>query len=384
MEASEVVEQLRQAPCGRALLDAAERLPGIWLVGGAVRDMLIGTAPRELDVAVEGEIEPLLAALGGDATEHERFGTATVEHGGCRFDVARTRTETYAEPGALPDVAWAGVDADLARRDVTVNAIAISLPGGELRQAPGAVEDLRAGVLRVLHDNSFRDDPTRVWRVARYAARLGFTVDERTAQLAAQAGPGAVSGERFGYELRLTLAEADPCAVFEHVAALNPRALPEGFAARPAALPAALELLPADGRRDLTTLAACCAGMQADLLVRWLDHLQFPAGDRDVVAAASRWVTGAPLRAARTPSEIARAARGAPAEAVALAGGANARAWLGELRHVRAEITGDDLIAAGVPQGPEIGERLQRALDARLDGLAVGREAELAAALGDA
>lgn len=384
MEASEVVEQLRQTSCGRSLLDAAERLPGIWLVGGAVRDMLLGTTPRELDIAVEGVIEPLLEALGGEAIEHERFGTATVERDSCRFDVARTRTETYEEPGALPDVAWSGIEADLARRDVTVNAIAVSLPDGELRQSPGAVDDLHAGVLRVLHDGSFVDDPTRLWRIARYAARLGFGIDGRTAELAAQAGPGAVSGERFGSELRLALAEDDPCTVLERLVALNPRALPEGFAARPAALPAALRLLPADGRRDLTTLAACCARMDADLLVRWLDHLQFPAGDRDVVAAASRWVTGAPLRAAVTASEIARAARGAPVEAVALAGGENARSWIEKLRHVRAEINGDDLIAAGVPQGPEIGERLQRALDARLDGLAVGREAELAVALGDA
>lgn len=383
MEASEVVEQLRQAPCGRLLLAAAREAPGTWLVGGAVRDLLLGAAPRELDVAVEAEAEPLLRVLGGSVTEHERFGTATVQAGECRFDVARTRTETYAEPGALPDVAWSGIEDDLARRDVTVNAIAISLPGGELRQWPGALDDLRAGVLRVLHDRSFADDPTRVWRIARYAARLGFRVDEHTAELAAQAGPGAVSGERIGYELRLALAEDDPCAVLEHVEALNPRALPEGFAARPAVLPAALELLPAEGRRDLTTLAACCAGMDAELLVRWLDHLQFPAGDRDVVAAASRWVTGAPLRAARTPSEIARAARGAPLEAVALAGGDNARAWLERLRHVRAAITGDDLLAAGVPEGPQVGERLRRALDARLDGVAVGREAELAVALED-
>jgi tRNA nucleotidyltransferase (CCA-adding enzyme) len=101
-----------------------------------------------------------------------------------------------------------------------------------------------------------------------------------------------------------------------------------------------------------------------------------------LVAAASRFVTGAPLRAARTPSEIARAARGAPLEAVALAGGDNARRWIDELRHVRLHINGDDLLAAGVPQGPEIGERLRRTLDRVLDGeIAPGRESELAAAL---
>jgi len=99
------------------------------------------------------------------------------------------------------------------------------------------------------------------------------------------------------------------------------------------------------------------------------------------VAAASRFSTGAPLRAARTNAEVARAARGAPLEAVALAGGENARRWLDELRAVRLDINGDDLLAAGIPEGPEIGARLQRTLDRKLDGELAGRAQELAAAL---
>lgn len=386
MEASRVVEMLRVTPCGRRLLAAAAGAAGgagVWLIGGAVRDMLLGNEPRELDVAVEGDVGALAAALGGAVTEHERFGTANVEGGGCRFDLARTRAETYPAPGALPEVTWASLEDDLARRDVTVNTIAVRISDGAVRAWPGALDDLRDGILRVLHERSFSDDPTRVWRVARYATRLGFAVDPGTAQLAAAAGPGEVSGERLGHELRLALAEPDPCAVLEQVMALNARALPDGLVARPPALAGALELLPPDGRRDLTILASCCAGMDAGLLVRWLDHLQFPAHDRDVTSAASRWVTGTPLRAAGTPSEIARAARGAPVEAVALAGGSNARRWLQELRHVQPAITGDDLLAAGVPEGPEIGRRLARALDARIDERAVGRDAELAVALGD-
>jgi tRNA nucleotidyltransferase (CCA-adding enzyme) len=171
--------------------------------------------------------------------------------------------------------------------------------------------------------------------------------------------------------------------VFEAVSDLNPSYLPEGFEPRPRALPAALELLPDDGRADLLTLAACSAGMDASVLLRWLDEMGFTAADRDLVAAASRFVTGAPLRAARTNAEIARAARGAPVEAVALVGGENARRWLDELREVRLEINGDDLRAAGIPQGPEIGARLQRVLDRKLDGELSGREQELAAALED-
>ncbi len=383
MVASDVVEALRRSPCGLMLLDAAASLDGVWLVGGAVRDIWLGNEPRELDVAVEGDIGALADALGGVTQEHERFGTAIVTVGECRFDLARTRTETYAIPGALPDVAPASLQEDLRRRDVSINAIAVSLPGGRVESVPGAIEDLQARVLRVLHDASFSDDPTRLWRVARYAARLGFTVEPHTRALAAAARPGAVSGDRLGNELRLALDEDDPCAVFEQVSELNPGALPAGFVARPPAVGAALDMLPPDGRRDLVVLAACTAAMDLELLGRWLDHLAFTAGDRDIVAASSRWVTGAPLRAARTPSDIARAARGAPVEAVALAGGDNARRWIDELRDVALEIDGNDLLGAGIPEGPQVGMRLQRALDRKLDGEASGRDAELAAALAD-
>ena len=292
----------------------------------------------------------------------------------------RARAESYAHPGALPDVRPGTLDEDLQRRDVTVNAIALGLDGA-LRAVDGALEDLRAGLLRVLHDASFVDDPTRVWRVARYAARLGFDVEERTRALAGAADPATVSGDRLGSELRLALNEPDPPAALQAVRDLNPAYLPEGFDPRPRGLSAALALLPDDGRADLLTLAACTAGMDAGALLAWLDDMGFVAAERDLVAAASRFSTGAPLRAARTNAEIARAARGAPVEAVALAGGENARRWLDALRHVRLEINGDDLLAAGIPQGPEIGARLQRTLDRKLDGELAGREQELAAAL---
>ncbi|MEN3281218.1 MAG: hypothetical protein V7607_2358, partial [Solirubrobacteraceae bacterium] len=285
-----------------------------------------------------------------------------------------------SHPGALPDVRPGSLDEDLRRRDVTINAIALGLDG-TLTAVEGALDDLQAGVLRVLHDGSFVDDPTRVWRVARYAARLGFTVEANTRALAAAADPSTVSGDRLGAELRLALREPDPPAAFEAVRELNPAYLPEGFEARPRELAAALALLPDDGRADLLTLAACTARMDALALLRWLDDMGFTAPDRDLVAAASRFVIGAPLRAARTSAEIARAARGAPVEAVALAGGENARRWIDELRHVRLEIDGRDLLAAGIPEGPEIGARLQRALDRKLDGEVSGREEEVAAAL---
>jgi tRNA nucleotidyltransferase (CCA-adding enzyme) len=377
---AEALDALRSLPCGAQLLRAFGPGDGVHLVGGAVRDLLLGRVPRELDLVVEGDVDAAAARLPGELRAHDRFGTAIVQAGSCRFDLARARTETYASPGALPDVRPAGLAEDVRRRDVTVNAIALGL-GGTLTSVPGALADLAAGVLRVLHDASFTDDPTRLWRVARYAARLGFTVEPHPRALAAVADPSTVSGDRLGAELRLALREPDPPAALRAALELNPRLLPDGFAVRDDAIAGALALLPPDGRRDLVVLAACTAGMNVRELLAWLDAMSFPASDRDLVAAGSRAAVAAPLLAARTNAEIARAARGAPVEVVALAGGDNARRWIDELRHVRLDITGDDLLAAGVPEGPELGERLRRALERKLDGELDGRAAELDAAL---
>ena len=378
----EALEALRAHPCGARVAGAFGPEDGVSLVGGAVRDLLLGRAPRELDLVVEGDLAAALARLGpGEATVHDRFGTATLRTpDGCTYDLVRARAETYPHPGALPEVRPGTLEEDLRRRDVTVNALALR-PGGELAGVPGAREDLRDGVLRVLHDASFADDPTRLWRVARYAARLGFTVDPHTRALAAAADPGTAGGDRLGAELRLALREPDPFAALDAATALHPGLLPPGYAVREDAGRAALALLPPEGRPDLVVLASGAGGVDAATLLAWLDDLGFPAADRDLVGAASRAATAAPLHAARTASEIARAARGAPVEAVALAGGENARRWLQELRHVRLAITGDDLLAAGVPRGPEVGVRLRRALDAKLDGRAPDRDAELRAAL---
>lgn len=361
------------------VLDAVAATPGAWIVGGAARDGLLGRLPRELDVTVEGDPSALIAALGVPVVVHPRFGTQAFRlPDGPEVDVVRARAEAYASPGALPDVRPAGLEQDLARRDVSINAIA--LRGGELRAAPGALADLMAGVVRVLHPASFADDPTRLWRVARYATRLNFAIDAQTAMLAARADPRTASGPRHGNELRLALAEADPVATLAATRMLAPALFPDGFAARDVG--AALALLPAEeGRRGLVVLAGACEGVDAGALVAWLDVLAFTAAEREVVAAGSRAVVRAPLLEARTRSQIARAARSAPLEVVALAGGPNARWWIDQGRHVALQITGEDLVAAGVAPGPDLGARLQRALDARLDGEVTSGEEELRVAL---
>jgi tRNA nucleotidyltransferase (CCA-adding enzyme) len=383
---AEALEALRALPCGPQLAGAFGPGDRVAVVGGAVRDLLLGRRPREIDLVVEGDVDDAARRLaaGHPAIElrlHDRFRSATVRLAdGCRFDLVTARAERYPRPGALPEVRPATLDEDLRRRDVTVNAMALGLDG-RLHAVEHAVEDLAAGRLRVLHHASFSDDATRLWRVARYAARLDFDVEEHTRRLAAEADPSTVSGDRLGAELRLALGEPDPVMALRAGQELNPRLLPPAFAVRERAVRDALALLPPDGRPDLVVLAACTGGMDARELLDWLDRMGFTAAERDLVAAASRSSTAAPLRAARTNAEIARAARGAPVEAVALAGGENARRWLDELRHVRLEITGADLLDAGVPEGPDLGARLRRALERKLDGAAPDREAELRAAL---
>jgi tRNA nucleotidyltransferase (CCA-adding enzyme) len=369
----EVLQALRGLPGGSSVLDVSARIPGLWLVGGAVRDVLLGATVRDLDLAVEGDLDAVVGALGASIEDHVRFGTATVEtpDGGV-VNVARTRTETYARPGALPDVRPAGIDEDLARRDFTVNAMAVGLPSGELRAVPNASEDLRSRVLRVLHPRSFEDDPTRLLRLARYVSRLGFSVEPETAALASRGSLETVSGDRVGGEVRLLLAEPDP------VRALAAGAKWGGGPVKEADPELAAVELPPDGRRDLLLLAA--AGMDARALGFTAEESARVEAARDAASLAEV------LGAASRPSEIASAVRGWPVEAVALAGALGARdqarAWLSGLRDVRLSITGHDLLAAGVPEGPEVGRRLAAALAQRLDGeLEPGAEAELRAAL---
>src|SRR3954451_15132627 len=177
----ELLARLRARPRAARLLDALAGVEGAHLVGGAVRDVLLGGEAVDLDVAVEGDAAAAARTaaerVGGRVREHERFATATVEADDLAFDVARARRERYPAPGALPEVEPASLEEDLLRRDFTVNTLAAALgppTPGELRSAPGALEDLETRRLRVLHDDSFTDDPTRLLRLVRYAARLRF------------------------------------------------------------------------------------------------------------------------------------------------------------------------------------------------------------------
>jgi tRNA nucleotidyltransferase (CCA-adding enzyme) len=395
-EPPELLRQVRSLPAAQPLLRRLGDAPEVHLVGGAVRDLLMGGEPLDLDLVVEGDAAALAQRLGGEVRFHDRFGTSTVTLDGFQYDIARARRETYARPGALPDVIPATLAEDLLRRDFTVNAAAIALAGeraGELSAAPGALEDLAGRRLRVLHDESFCDDPTRLLRLARYASRLRFEVEARTLALARAAvqtdALSTVSGSRVGAELRLLVGEPDPLAAFEKLRELAiDRAIHPGFGLTDRALAErALALLPGDGRRDRLLLGLATQGISSEELAELLDALAFEAEDRDaILAAATRAdAVARALERAELPSQIAAALAGTGPELVALAGALGpaqaAQEWLMRLRYVRLEIDGGALLAAGIPQGPAVGRGLRAALAAKLDGRVSGPEAELACAL---
>jgi tRNA nucleotidyltransferase (CCA-adding enzyme) len=370
----------------RAASPVVDALGDAWIVGGAVRDALLGRpAGKDLDVVdpVDGvaRARSLQERLGGALTVHDRFGTATLEGDGWGVDVATSRAERYPAPGSLPEVTVpAPLPDDLRRRDFTVNAIALS-PGGEMVAFPGALDDLADGHLRVLHEHSFEDDPTRLYRLARYAARLGFAIDAETERLAREAfaagAPATAGPARVGNEYLLILGEEPHVAVtaLERLRELG--GLDPAFAVDADVVRRAVALLPRDHDPAPLLLAAVAGGVPEG----W--HVADPG----VVADAARDPAGlaAEMGAASRPSQLHALLRKRTPEAIALAGahGAEeaARRWRDELRDVRLEIGGDDLIAAGIPAGPEIGRRLDAALARKLDEGVSGREAELAAAL---
>ena len=153
IEPDRIAERLNALPGLDRVREAAAGMP-VYLVGGAVRDLLLGRDRNDLDIAVEGDAAMLGRRLGGDISVHERFATATVRFGGVELDLATARGETYPRPGALPEVRPAPLAQDLARRDFTVNAMAVPLADDpQLVDPHRGLPDLRNGTLRVLHDS---------------------------------------------------------------------------------------------------------------------------------------------------------------------------------------------------------------------------------------
>jgi tRNA nucleotidyltransferase (CCA-adding enzyme) len=342
------------------LRQAAEGAP-LYLVGGAVRDLLLGRPRDDVDVVVEGDAAAVARRLGGEVIEHEQFSTAKATLGELVIDLASARAESYPAPGALPEVRPAGLNEDLARRDFSINAMALPLQGEpELIDPHSGRTDLQAGLLRVLHERSFVDDPTRALRAARYAARFGFELESETAELLREADLGTVSGDRRAAELLRLASEPEAARGFELAAGWGILHLRHGAA----------ELLPAVDALLAKPPWSEVAARPRAMLVAALG----PTG-REAELAATR-----PQR----PSEGVELARRARPEELVLARAMGAE-WLDEYvrewRGVTLEIDGSDLIAAGIPEGPKVGRGLGEALRRKLDGEIEGRDEELRAAL---
>lgn len=405
------------------VLPAVERVAAahdpVYLVGGAVRDVLLGEQSLDLDLMVEGDAlafaEALAAELGVTSHPHEKFQTAVVkgrdrEGNEIRIDVATARTEVYVAPGALPEVERSTLRHDMARRDFTINAMATSLRAEDLGATYdffGGFRDLRRRTVRVLHNLSFVEDPTRLLRAVRYEARLGFEMDRHTLSLARGCIEmrlvGDLASARLRDELLDLLAEEQVLAALARTSELGlDRALHPGLdagAETRALVERAGELAgraPFAGavRHSLVRLALLCRRLGGAEIYDWLSKLKLRRRDQDVVAAAATLAPSLAERLEREqapmPSELREALDGVPLEALLVASltardpdlvERRVRAYVELVRDARLEISGDDLKEAGVPESPAIGRALKETLALKLDGFVKGRDEEMQTAL---
>ena len=332
----------------------------VYLVGGAIRDGLADFRVDDIDLVVEGDPVALAKSLDPEAKVNDRFGTVNLLIDGSPVDIAMARTEKYARPGSLPEVAPGNLQEDLIRRDFTINAMAISIEeDAELIDPFNGLRDLESGVLRVLHEDSFTDDPTRALRAARYAARFGFDLEPMTAELLLATDTGSVTRERIENELLLMAREDN---ALESLRLSRVWGLLDFEEDR-------LDL--AERAVDLSETDPWAGEVPREEVI-----LEAIFGRLDGLASLleepeSAW-KGHLIARQHKPIELILA-RAEGAEWL--------DRWQRDWRWVELEITGADLLAAGVPEGPKVGEGLDAALAAKLDRGISGEAAEMAVAL---
>jgi tRNA nucleotidyltransferase (CCA-adding enzyme) len=410
---------------GRRRLELVERIGEVaaqqgwatYLVGGVVRDLLLGRATKDLDLVVVGNA-PEVAALvarseAGQLREHRAFGTASIEfEDGLRVDLATARRESYARPAALPRTIASGMVDDLLRRDFTINSLALDLSSscfGEIMDPGRGRADVRRGLIRVLHERSFLDDPTRIFRALRFANRLGFEIETSTAALMHSASASGVvdrlSAARVRRELRMIFDEpgwagaAGALSDYDLWTAVEPSlGGGRGSAGRVERAESWAEWYAAtEGAESVSrwvlALAALAHGGARDERKRVVRRLRPGRQDAtDLIDAPGRArEILRELRAARhpRPSRVFRICEGASVITCLVAlsdtrAGAVRHAICGYLRRFssfEADISGDDLLREGVPAGPLVGIGLRAALEAKLDGRASDASRQLAVAI---
>ncbi len=383
---------------GIAVAAAERRSVGLYLVGGAVRDLLMNAGHVDIDLVVEGDAIALADAVGkklrARVVKHPRFGTASLLTEGARLDFAGARTESYLRPGALPAVQPSDLLEDLARRDFTINAMALRLAGGrlgELIDPHNGQRDVDKRTLRVLHDDSFQDDATRILRAVRYAGRLRFRLQRRTDALLRRdlSFLDAVSGTRVRHELERIAVEERVSEILRRaenrgVIEATHAAFSAGETQRRAA--ARLEELP-PAHRDAALFCILLSDASPAAVEQAMGRLEVTGRQAAILGAfvALRAQEPKLMATGLRPSEAARLLSPRPVEAIeAFALVAERRAaeaarrYLGSYRLVRPRLNGDDVQALGVPEGPQVGSALASLRAARLDGKTHSREDEAA------
>jgi tRNA nucleotidyltransferase (CCA-adding enzyme) len=398
---------------------ADEEAIGLYLVGGVVRDLLLKRTNLDVDLTVEGDglsfARLVTSRYGAGLALFPRFGTARLTFpGGLKVDMTSARRETYANPAALPDVLSSTLDEDLRRRDFTINAMAIQLNltrWGQFHDPYGGGRDLKNKIIRVLHDRSFVDDPTRIFRAIRFAERFRFRLDRMTERLLTRAArtnlAAHVSGPRLANELLALMNERHPEQVIGRLRRwrllrfLHPGLmLGERTERLVAVLPQAIDWwtrrsLKAPIDRGLLGVMTLLASARPAALSGAIQRLQVSAAQARTLAwsgersrrVAAALSSDAPLR----PSRIYRLLSDLPDEAIALvlARGlaVNHKAaqqrltrrlmrFLMRDRHVSVRVNGDTLKEFGLPPGPRFKIILDRLLDERLDGKISGARQE--------
>lgn len=406
-------------------LDAVRRLAEVagisaYLIGGPVRDALLGVPLSDLDITVTGDApalaQQLAAEIGGRLTVHQRFGTASVAWADAGdnlvIDLVTARSETYPAPAALPVVRPGNLADDLARRDFTINAMARPLGdygdgnyGGPdygdgsagsagIIDPHGGQADLRDGIIRTLHRQSFRDDPTRILRAVRYEQRFGFRIAADTLhdlQSARDAGAIALlSADRVRHELARILQEAQPLPALRRaddlgiLRAIHPALTASHLDAMAASTVNRTEFAPAE-IKPLDWLAALAWPLTPAEGSALSARLNAPSDWMRAIADAADLSANLDLLDADglAPSQVCALLDGRSLYALAAGAFLTPSTAAARIRRYRAEwwtiaprLRGSDLLALGVPAGPAVGATLRALRQARLDGGAPTRQDE--------
>jgi tRNA nucleotidyltransferase (CCA-adding enzyme) len=384
----------------------------VYAVGGFVRDLMLRIKNLDLDLVVEGDgiafARHLAKELHGELRTHKKFNTALVKlPNGQKVDIATARLEYYDYPAAMPTVELSSLKLDLYRRDFTINAMAVHLNPdtfGTLADFFNCQNDLKDRKIRVLHNLSFVEDPTRIFRAIRFEQRMGFAIGQHTERLIKNAVKMELFDRFFGYrffgELKLILSEENPLPAIRRLDSfgllkflhpklvLHPRQ--EAILEEIGRALAWHKLLFLDEpcRQWIVYLLALMASLQAKELLEFCQRFEVPVRYRQLLLeekVETRRVATVLRRAVPAKSsELYRLLDNCHQEGLLLLMGLVRKKsakkaislYVTDLRQAKTALTGDDLKAMGYPTGPVYGEMLRQLLDARLDSLVRNREEE--------